>query len=169
MRNSTSIPFASRRARLLMLTLALLSISLVQFATTGPANSQQLAAANLRDCEIDGDRQRDQCIADSCGGVCTAAALQRCQRIGHGRFLACYEANAPAASMPPARPPKVKPVIGRVPTPAQSNPTTPKKPTVPGNVTAPKSNPTTPTNPKGPQQASPRPQSNPSPRGPVLR
>jgi hypothetical protein len=86
------------------LMLALLSIGLVQLVMSEPA----LARTTHADCDAEEIRARNQCVADSCGGVCTVAAWHRCVQIGGNRWIACERFVTPAASMPPGKPPKRK-------------------------------------------------------------
>jgi hypothetical protein len=96
----TSAP-RPRRRRLLGLMFALLSIGLLQLVISGRAQ-----ATTHADCDAEQTRALNQCVADSCGGVCTLAAWNRCVRIGDNRWFACERFVTPAASMPPGKPPK---------------------------------------------------------------
>jgi hypothetical protein len=63
---------------------ALLAALLILRAGIEPAS-----ATSLDDCFLDGQRQQEQCVRDSCFGVCTEAAWNRCVRIGNNRLQAC--------------------------------------------------------------------------------
>jgi hypothetical protein len=86
------------------LMLALLSIGLVQLVMSEPA----LARTTHADCDAEQSRALNRCVAESCGGVCTLAAWNRCTSIADSRWVACERFVPHGASMPPGKPPKRK-------------------------------------------------------------
>jgi hypothetical protein len=130
--------------------LVLLSLSI--YSLIGLRHAVGLTAVEIgRMCEADGNQTQQNCVRESCGGACTLEAWRRCVRLGESRLLNCQGFNSPSRTEGPANPPKPKgPGMGQNPSWPESDPTGPRKP-------------------QGPQQVTPRPQSNPTPRGPVLR
>jgi hypothetical protein len=76
--------FSKRHNILVFSMAALLTALLILQPGIGPAS-----ATTLDDCIHDGRIQRENCVRDTCQGVCTEAAWNRCVRIGTNRFDAC--------------------------------------------------------------------------------
>lgn len=145
--------------------LTLAAACLVQMLTGGAA----LARTTAADCAALELRTIGLCRADSCGGVCTLTADNRCHRMGANAYMACLNYIATNASPRPPRPPKPDFGPTQVSQPDLSNPGGGKPRAPQQGMPRPLSNPTPTMKPKGPQQATPRPMSNPSSGGPVLR
>lgn len=96
-------------------------------SVAGDSFAEKLTLAQM--CGMERERHEQKCIADTCHGVCTLEALQKCQRISGTRWTACIRANADMdRSDEPGGPkrPNVRPV--RATNKGLSTPPTPPRP-----------------------------------------
>jgi hypothetical protein len=109
------------------LTVALLTLGLFVPAAFADRRS---VGEQMNDCFKDADRTRDACVRDSCAGVCTLEAWQRCDRLAYSRWNACVNVVTLSNNVTtPPRRPTFRPLPANDPGLATSPPkNTPKVP-----------------------------------------
>ncbi len=87
-------------------TLSVIALTIFGLSAVG-SQAKPSAEQIQHDCKLDQQRQYDLCVKESCQGVCTLEAHDRCESIGLGRWLNCISAQTADAPNGPRTPPKL--------------------------------------------------------------